>query len=284
MYLLGFLVIIVVGYLIFSKRSKATTTKNSGSAKKRVLSNSSGGGNSFLPPIPAGYQIFEKNLPVAGIQFRKIDAISFAKSSGQELGLERQSNNEHDPNAIKLIGISGSTRYFIGSLPKELSKQIILTGLYESVKPRLVRIYIGQNDFLDIQYQIIGPKTEKKNFDAYLSAQPAHLSQKEFYKFFELPMPKGLTAGQAGLTISEHSKNCKPEELAEWNGYINILEEFEDNGFRESYDLKKVSKAALTEALNALKQEGKSYSYLSESIDEVVDKVILLKPALEKST
>ena len=278
MYLLGVLVLVVVVYFIFFGKKTDTTTKEQGS------SNSQEGGKSFLPPIPTGYQIYANNLPIAGIQYRKADAIKFAKSSNQELSLQREPNNERDSNAIKLIGVSGSSNYFIGYLPKELSEQIISTGLFESVKPRLARIYVGKNDFLDIQYQVIGPKADKKKFDAFLSNQPADSSQKEYFNFFGLPIPKGLTAGQAEQTISEHRKTCKPEEQAEWDGYTSILEEFDDSDFRETYDLKKVGNTVLMEAINQLKQEGKTYDYLSDNIDDVVERVIKLKPELEKQT
>jgi len=74
---------------------------------------------------------------VAGIQYRKAEALRFANSSNQELILEREPDNEHDPNAIKLIGISGSNKYFIGYIPKEISEQIVSTKLFDSVKPTL---------------------------------------------------------------------------------------------------------------------------------------------------
>jgi hypothetical protein len=265
MYFLGLLILVVVIYFVISS-NKSTAT----------------GGQSFLPPIPSGYQIYANNLPIAGIKYRKAEAIRFANSSNPELGLEREPNNEHDPNAIKLIGVSGSSKYFIGYIPKDLSEQIVSTGLFDSVKPRLARIYIGKNDFIDIQYQIIGPKANKKQFEGFLESQPADSLQKEYFKFFGLTVPRNLTTGQAKQTISEHKKTCKPEEIAEWEGLSNILLEFDDSDFRETYNLKKVSKSVLSEALNQLKQDGKTYSQLYDDIDDIVDRVIKLKPELEK--
>jgi hypothetical protein len=282
------LIFIGVAYFYFSSKKK-TPSNNQNSVKVQFSENnkssndSQGSGKSFLPPMPTGYQIFAKNLPVAGIQHRKDEAIRFAKSSNQELSLQREPSNGFDKNAIKLIGLSGSTQYFIGYLPKELSAQIIATGMFEIVKARLGRIYINNNDYLDIQYQIIGPKADKKKFDEFLSNQPADSSQKDYLKFFNLAIPKGLTAGQAEQTISEHRKNSKPEEQEEWYGYTNILEDFDDKDFRDGYDLKKVSQAVLTEAINQLKAQGKTYKYLSDNIEEVAEKIIELKPDLEKS-
>ena len=272
------LILIAVVYFYFSSKKKATTP----TSKNKSSNDSQGNGKSFLPPMPSGYQIFAKNLPVAGMQHRKDEALKFARSNNQELSLEREPSNKFDPNAIKLIGLSGSTQYFIGYLPKELSEQIICTGMYETVKARLGRIYISNNDYLEIQYQVIGPKVDKKKFDEFLSNQPADSSQKDYFKFFALPIPKGLTAGQAEQAISEHRKSSKPEEQEEWEGYTNILEEFDDQDFRDGYDLKKVSKTILMEAINQLKAQGKTYKYLSDNIDEIAELIIELKPDLEK--
>lgn len=287
MYLLGVLVLIVLVYFIFIKKGKSAAAtkpvpKAQSSNDSLGSSNSQSGGKSFLPPIPSGYQIYAPNVPVAGIQYRKDEAMRFAKSSNQELDLQREPTNEQDSNAIKLIGVSGSSNYFIGYLPKELSAQIGGTGLFDVVKPRLARVYVGENGFLDIQYQIIGPKAEKKKFDAFLSNQPASSSQKEYFKFFGLSIPKGLTAGQAEQAISEHRKASKPEEQDEWDGYTSILEEFDDGDFGETYGHKKIGKTVLIDAINQLKHEGKTYKFLSNNIDDVVERVIKLKPELEK--
>jgi hypothetical protein len=279
MYILGLLIIVATVIYIILGRNKTTSSR-----QNQSYNDTQTGRESFSPPIPSGYQkyVYAGNLTVAGIQYRKAEALRFANSSNQELILEREPNNEHDPNAIKLVGVSGSKKYFIGYIPKEISEQIVSTKLFDCVKPRLESIYIGKNDYLEIQYGIIGPKANKKQFDAFLENQPASTTQKEYYKFFSLTVPKGLTTLQAKQTILEHKKTCKPEELAEWEGFINIQEEFGDSDFRGEYDLKKVSKAVLNEALNQLKQEGKTYSYLSENIDDVVNQVIKLKPELEK--
>jgi hypothetical protein len=271
------LLFIFAGSFMQGLRSGGTKVKRSQS-----LSTPSGTGKNFLSPIPKGYQIYADALPIAGMQFRKSEAIKFAKSSNQGLSLEREPNNEHDPNAIKLIGLSSSTKYFLGYLPKEISAQIVTTGLAESVKARLVRIYLRGDDYLDIQYQVIGPKTDKKRFDEFLNNQPADASQKEYLKFFGLPVPKGMDSGEAAQAIAEHRKNSKPEEQDEWDGYSSILDEFDDPGFRETYDLKKVGKTILLDALAQLRKQGKSYKHLADNIDEVVGKVIELKPDLEK--
>lgn len=284
MYLIGFLVLLGIAYFYFASKKK-TPSSNLNSLQTIQNKSSAGskqGATSFDSPIPKDCQIFAKHIPVAGLEYRKAEALKFAKSSNQILILQKDSSNEHDSNAIKLIGISGSTNYFIGYLPKELSAQITGTGLFDSLTVRLVRIFIGNDDFLDIHYQIIGPKVEKKKFDDFLSNQPVDSEQKEYLKFFNLPSSKGLTFGQAKQTIEDHKKNATDEVLDEWNGYNNIFEEFEDKEFRETYDLKRVSRTVILEAINQLKAQGKTYSYLSDNIEEIVEKIIEIKPDLEK--
>ena len=83
--------------------------------------------------IPDGFEIFEDTLEVAGIQFRKNDAIAFAEKSDEGwLEFERDQNNQYDKNAIKLIGchksMFGESRRFIGYVLKEISQLIIEGG------------------------------------------------------------------------------------------------------------------------------------------------------------
>ncbi len=287
MYLLGVLVLLVVLYFIFlSKKTETTTDERFSNLTQRVENATEASKRSsivFDNPIPKGFQIFASNLPVAGIQHRKVEAIRFAQSRGQALTMKREPSNPHDSNAIQLIGISDTNEYFIGYLPRELSEQIVATGLYDSLQVRLTRIYIGTDDYLEFQYQILGPKAEKKRFDAFLDNQAAATSQKEYLKFFRLPVPKGMTAGQAEEAIKKHGKTSTETEQNEWLGYTTILEEFDDPEFREGYNLKKVPKSILLEVIKQMKEEGKTYSHLGDHVDEVAERLIKAKPELEKN-
>ena len=284
MYLFGVFLLVVIAYFMFFKKKPINGRPSSKAVETKRVKEDNGkqGAINFDNPIPIGYQIFAKNIPVAGMSYRKNDVINFSRTQNQELTIKRELNNQHDKNAIQLIGISGSNQYIIGYLPKELSEQIISTGLFDSIKVRLTRIYIGREDFIEVHYQIIGPKADKKQFDDFVNNKPADSSQKEYFKFFGLTSPKGMTAGHAEQTIKEHKKTSTDEEQGEWFGYTSIFEEFDDADFRETYELKKVSKTILLEVLNQLKQENKTYSYLGDNIDEVVERVIQLKPELER--
>ncbi len=118
--------------------------------------------------IPEGFQIFEERLEVAGVSFRKTDAISFAKSSNTWLELERDIGNKHDKNAIKVVGCSkgffGTKRRFIGYVPKDVSELVVTNGFWGQVKPRLLKTYVGSGDFVEILFQLLGPKGKKYEY------------------------------------------------------------------------------------------------------------------------
>ena len=119
--------------------------------------------------IPDGYMIFEERLEVAGIQFQKNAAISFSQNTeGCWLELEREEDNKYDKNAIKVIGCRkaflGNKRYFIGYVPKEASRLIVEGGYLEIVKPRLLKTYVSENDFVEILFQLLGPVGKKHHF------------------------------------------------------------------------------------------------------------------------
>ena len=159
--------------------------------------------------------------------------------------------------------------------------------MLDKVTPRLARMFQGNQDYFEVQFQIIGLKELKKDFDAFLENQPADTSQKDYYKFFNMPIPKGLTTSEASKQIAEHRAKLEAEDktkLDEYDAYVEILEEFDDSDFKDNYDVKKPSRTVLNDALSQLKAEGKTYEYLSSNIDEVVDRVLKIKPDLERNT
>jgi hypothetical protein len=288
MELLIFISILVIAYIVFSGIGNDSGSKHS----QNVESRSSGYSENFLPPLPKGFRIYESYLSVAGIQKRKEELHRFAHGSDQSLELIREPSNAYDTNAIKVIGNSSGMQSFIGYVPKDTAEQVIKSGLFEIVKPRLSRIYVGTNGFADVQFQIIGPKEMKKQYDDVLNAKPATNWQKKFYKTFDLPISKGLTTGEAEKTIAEHRKKLEFEnkaKLDEWDAiedeeeaFEEIREEFDNADFRAGYNIKKVNLSLLKEAVGQLQKEGKSNRHLVDNIDLVYEKVIKLKPDLQK--
>jgi len=200
--------------------------------------------------IPEGYMIFEERLEVAGIQFQKNAAISFSQNTeGCWLELEREEDNKYDKNAIKVIGCRkaflGSKRYFIGYVPKEISRLIIEGGYLEIVKPRLLKTYVSENDFVEILFQLLGPvgkkyhfkQTEKvkgKHFTDYVDRVKQLMEEKNYPEAIELLLK----------LVNETEKEAKKkgigvapwyyEQLAviyrkekRYNEEVEILERFE---------------------------------------------------------
>jgi hypothetical protein len=250
-----------------------------------VSSHNANSYSSNLPvPKESSHHIFSTNISVAGTQYRKDDALMFARSDRQRLLLQRELGNKFDKNAIRVIGLSGSSEYFIGYVPKNLATQIIGSKMLDFITARIRSVFIGKNNFLDIEFDIIGSKENKKIFKAYLNNRPVDSEQKDYLKFFAIPIAKGLTTEQAKKIISDHKNTSRPEEQEEWEGYTNIFQEFDDENFRDDYDLKKVSRSILLEAINQLKAQGNNYKYLSDHIDNIVDKIIEINPELEKKS
>jgi hypothetical protein len=226
-------------------------------------------------------------LLVAGITFRKEDAAPFIRSGSGTLEFEREPNNPKDKNAIKVIGVTTTTKYFVGYVPKEISKRIIKTGLFDKVKPRLDRTYHGAGGFLEIRFQIIGLRENKYKYDSYIEQRPATAEQKLFFKFFGLKIPRGLLMEQASQTITEHTKTIEKldaTQIKEYNAYKHILDEFGDIDFREINEVKKPSMDVLNNALTQLRLEGRTYSDLMFNEEIVVARVIKLNPELARGS
>jgi len=131
--------------------------------------------------IPAGFQIFEDRLEVAGVSFRKGDAASFAASKNGWLELERGHGNKYDKNAIRIIGCSkgffGTKRRFIGYVPKDIAKMIVEGGFWGRIQPRLLKTYVGDSGFVEILFQILGPKGQKYQFNPPKSKEGGHYTE-----------------------------------------------------------------------------------------------------------
>ena len=122
-------------------------------------------------PIPAGFQIYEERLEAAGVQFYKAQATAFARNGGA-LEFQREPHNPHDANAIALVGCYKGwfslKREVIGHVPKEVAAQLAKSGLAAQVRPRLLKTWIGDTGYVEIMFQIIGPKDR---FADYLKAR-----------------------------------------------------------------------------------------------------------------
>ncbi|MGA9288504.1 MAG: hypothetical protein WBV93_09195, partial [Anaerobacillus sp.] len=125
---------------------------------------------------------------------------------------------------------------------------------------------------------------EEMSIQAWKERPPTTL-QNEFCKFFGLKLEKGTTHEQAAKIINDHeselSENDDPR-LEEWEAFEQIIEELSDPDFRQDYEIKKPSATLIKKAIGELQKEGNSYQEISDDIDLLVDKLIELKPDLER--
>lgn len=111
------------------------------------------------------------------------------------------------------------------------------------------------------------------------ATRPATQIQKEFFRYFGLSVPKGITAPEADSAIASHEMTEEEEE--EWYAYSEILEELQDKDFRECYDLKKPSIAIIRQAIAQHTSDGQKITDISP--DDLVDTILAIKPDLEKA-
>ena len=91
-------------------------------------------------PLPEGHLYIKSHCNVAGTTFRLEHVTAWAYSSNRSLELERDPDNEHDKNAIKVIGVSegmrGVTKWHIG---------------YVDVRTATIEIGRSKSDFKDMK-------------------------------------------------------------------------------------------------------------------------------------
>lgn len=243
-------------------------------------------------PIPDGYVVYSWG-PVVGLEQNKEAARRFARNRNQRLELQREPDNKQDPNAIKVIGHSKrlifEDRDPIGYIPGALAGCIVEGGFRESVEPRLRRIYVGKDEHVEVEFEILGPQKHKEAFNDFLQeienrrleGRPATVWQKEFYRTFDLNVPKGLTYLAARQFINEKSAEIGKKDksaLRAWEWYGDIVKELLHPQTRETYDIKSVNITRLRTAIVALLDEGHSLEAMHRHIEIVVEKLVELHP------
>ena len=219
------------------------------------------------------------------MQFRKGDAIDFAQGSNHSIELEADPANEHDSNAIKVIGVSSGRRYHIGFLPAGDAKTIVSRGYLDKVLPRLKKIYLSDSGWLEIEYDVVIPKELVKVSKALDLEEPMNKDQKDFLKFFDQPIPRGLNVGQANALIEEFTAKMnaeQPGKIDEYDAYEEIMWAVNDKEEREQYDLKKPPMAVVKQALEVLRGQGVTYVQINDDFQLLADEIFKIRPDLEK--
>ena len=139
---------------------------------------------------------------------------------------------------------------------------------------------------LQVLKAIVGETAEEIERNAEeLRSRPASVFQKEFAKFFEVKLPPKCTITKADEVLDalrEELRENDSAKLEEWQSYMSIVEEISDTDTLYTYDLKKPGKKVLQQALDSLRVEGNSYSEIEEDLDVLVDRLMEIKPELER--
>jgi hypothetical protein len=251
----------------------------------------------FGPPIPTGWQIYAARLFVRGlhVESHRSQGEHFARGRAQELVLVAEPSNPHDKNAVRVIGnfkgLLFSSRAELGYVPRDVAEALVSTGLLPAVGPRLKYLSVGDNGRVDIEFEVIGPREQKKAFDAFFEKKvndgAVSDEQKEFAWFFGMKLPKGATFGQAKAEIDLRRSSVEretPAALQDWDAYWRICEELDDAENRtDFYSVKSISRKILRSTIDDLKKEGRTIDELADDPQLIVDRVIADHPNLERA-
>ena len=165
-----------------------------------------------------------------------------------------------------------------------------LIGLLEPIEEgheaifKFFKVPLGSMNQSRGQYEAGKLLADAKNAEAW-NLRPAEPLQKEFLRFFDLKIPKELTCVEAKRLISEHRAKLEDEDSAkldDWDLFESIVTDLAEKETRDDYDIKKPSLSVLRAAIDALRKEGNSMDDLAGDLDMVAQKLIELKPELEK--
>lgn len=111
-------------------------------------------------------------------------------------------------------------------------------------------------------------------------AKPPDTMQREFFRWFGITLPKGMTQDQVSDRIREERERLPETELDYWAIYEDAVSELDDPEVRKDYEIKKVSLGVIREAVIALRAEGHSADDLEGALYLITDKIIESRPDL----
>jgi hypothetical protein len=204
------------------------------------------------------WKCFETEEKVVGVSHEDRDG-KFLKLFDQpefKIFLEKDQFNEHDPNAVKVMGsarVDGQVvTEQLGFLSKHTAQQL---KDEQELDARPYSVYLpvhGHEYGLRISILVRSKRYRDKVYGKSAKQSP----KKEAWK----PPP----------WKKEDDENLEP-----------IYDLLGDKDFREGYDIKKPSKAIIKQAVKKLHNEGLASTDAYEQIDRVIDKILEIKPELE---
>lgn len=174
---LGLIVIIVIAVVLKRRhdRNKPALGKVSASNGKSQDNGESSGfsspsesiWNHTKPPIPSGHQIYLKRLEVAGVEHSKDDVYRLAVAENPALVWKPDPDNEHDANAIAIYGQTGGQEFPVGFVDRKTAAKLSAWPDFNDLGLRFEKAGYN-NGWVEIAYQVTGPKAQKKSFDEHM--------------------------------------------------------------------------------------------------------------------
>ncbi|MDH2091147.1 HIRAN domain-containing protein [Rhizobium pusense] len=117
---------------------------------------------------PDTHRIFEERLSIAGIHHYRSDAISFCRSREKSIYFDLDAANPYDRNAIRIMGrwkgLWSLKIKILGHVDADTAGKIAALGLQKDILPRLLKTYVSEDDYVEILYQIVGPKDRYQEY------------------------------------------------------------------------------------------------------------------------
>ena len=165
-----------------------------------------------------------------------------------------------------------------------------LLGLFERPEPghirvlRFFKVPMGGMSLTKARHlcaELMDDPGNKAAYEDAVRKQPATQLSREFYRFFGLPPPKGVTDLQTSQFIAKTVRDLPEDEQREWHLYELLWDEVNEPESREDHEIKKPSPSLFRDAYKRLRSQ---YS-VAELEDEpylIVDALLELKPELQK--
>ena len=123
----------------------------------------------FLLAIPNDYEIYSGPLSVVDVQASRDELLRFSDAPRPALVLEMAVDDLPAP-AIRVVGVTSAARYCFGRVPGAVAEQVIGSGLADLVEARLQRVYVADAGFIDITFQLVGPRVKKAQYEEFCKA------------------------------------------------------------------------------------------------------------------
>ena len=133
-----------------------------------------------------------------------------------------------------------------------------------------MRVFHGKDDFVDVTFQILGPKELKKEFNLYEVVPGPSETQLEFLRFLDIEVPDNASMA----TVYELIRMNPKASIQLFNEYESMMEEVCDSGFFETYDIEVLDRETILSVINQMMSEGASFEHIVKNSEELVERLV----------